>query len=218
MLKLLLLLLFLAAVSKPAFAQQEEKISFGVGLSYTPSAIPGDDQGHFGTAGMTNFFVPMQFGPYIRFEPELGLFFKSYQEEIPDSMGSSTTFLRTSDQQIVRAGFALFYTKQPDKDFQFGIGGRIGVISSEYEMHQAKAGVQDTDIHYGIFYLGAAFTVEYFIFKHFSFGGELQFIHYGFGAPLVTVGSNELSGYLSPDSPQQSVWSTNEVLSARFWF
>jgi hypothetical protein len=204
----------------PAFAQtdstHEENISFGVGLSYSPFAVPGDDQGHFGTAGMTNFFVPMQFGPYIRFEPEFGLFFKNYQEQVPDSSGS--TFLRTSDQQIVRAGFGLFYTKQPDKDFQYGLGARIGIISSEYEMHQAKATVQDSDIHYGIFYLGGALSVEYFVSKHFSFGGELQLIHYGFGAPLVTVGSNELSGYLSPDSPQQSVWSTNEVLSARFWF
>ena len=216
MMKSLLALILVMATFSPSFAQHEENISFGVGLSYSPSAVPGDDQGHFGTAGMTNFFVPMQFGPYIRFEPELGLFFKNYQEEIPDSSGS--TFLRTSDQQIIRAGFGLFYTKQPDSDFQFGIGGRIGVISSEYEMHQATTGVQDSDIHYGIFYLGGAFTVEYFVSKHFSFGGELQFIHYGFGAPLVTVGSDELSGYLSPDSPQQGVWSTNEVLSARFWF
>ena len=137
---------------------------------------------------------------------------------MPDSAGASTTFLRTADQQIVRAGFGIFYTRQPDKDFQYGIGARLGILSSEYEMHQAKAGVLDTNIHYGIFYLGGAFFAEYFISQHFSVGGELQFIHYSFGAPLVTVGSNELSGYLSPDSPQQGVWSTNEVLSARFWF
>ncbi|HET6402289.1 MAG TPA: hypothetical protein VFH95_12955 [Candidatus Kapabacteria bacterium] len=216
--KSLLAFALLATISSPSFAQHEENISFGVGLSYSPFAVPGDDHGHFGTPGMTNFFVPMQFGPYIRFEPELGLFFKNYQEQVPDSSGASSTFLRTSDQQIVRAGFGIFYTKQPDKDFQYGLGARIGIISSEYEMHQARTGVLDSNIHYGVFYLGGAFSVEYFVSKHFSFGGELQFLHYGFGAPLVTVGSNELSGYLSPDSPQQSVWSTSEVLSARFWF
>jgi len=218
--KLILSILLLVTISSMAFAQAEEKISFGVGVSYYPAAIPGDDSygGHFGAAGLTDFFVPMQFGPYIRFEPELGLFFKSFQEQIPDSAGASSTYLRTADQQIVRAGFGLLYTKQVDSVFQFGLGARLGIMSSEYEMHQNKDGVQDTDVHYGIFYLGGVFSVEYFLSQHFSVGGELQFIHYGYGAPLVTVGTNEYSGYLSPDSPQQGVWSTNEVLSARFWF
>lgn len=130
----------------------------------------------------------------------------------------SSTFLRTSDQQIVRAGFGVFYTRQVDSSFQFGIGARLGIMSSEYETHQASPGINDSDTHYGIFYLGGAFSVEYFVSKHFSIGGECDFIHYDFGAPLVTVGSNPLSGYLSPDSPEQGVWSTNEVLSARFWF
>jgi len=220
MLKFLFVLLLLAFMSSTTLAQQEEKITFGVGVSYYPAAIPGDYSygGHFGAAGLTNFFVPMQFGPYIRFEPELGVYFKSYQEQVPDSSGSSSTFLRTADQQIVRAGFGLFYTRQPSNDFQFGIGARLGIMSSEYETHQAATGVQDTDVHYGIFYLGGALSVEYFVSKHFSLGGELQFIHYGYGAPLVTVGNNPYSGYLSPDSPQQAVYSTNEVLSARFWF
>ncbi len=213
--------LFLALVSLPALAQTPENITFGIGVSYYPIAIPGDASyfgGNFTQAGLTDFFVPMQFGPYIRFEPELGVYLKSYQEQLPDSVGSSNTFQRTSDQQIIRAGFGVFYTKQIDSVFQFGIGTRLGILSSEYETHQSTAGVADSDIHYGVFYLGAAFSVEYYISKHFSIGGELQFIHYSFGAPLITVGSNEYSGYLSPNSEQQSVWSTNEVLSARFWF
>ncbi len=210
----------LLLVSHLAMAQTDEKISFGVGVSYFPAVIPGDDSygGHFGAAGLMNFSVPMQFGPYIRFEPELGLYFKAYQQQVPDSAGSSSTFLRTANQQIVRAGFGVIYTKQVDSVFQFGLGARLGIMSSEYETHQATSGVQDSDVHYGVFYLGAVFSVEYFISKHFSIGGELQFIHYDFGAPLVTVGSNQLSGYLSPDTPQQGVWSTNEVLSAKFWF
>jgi hypothetical protein len=214
------LFIILALISGSALAQTEEKITIGVGLSYSPFAVPGDDGGHFGTAGMTNFFVPMQFGPYIRFEPELGLYFKSYQEQAVDSSGPvKDTFQRNADQQIVRAGFGVFYTKQVDSVFQFGIGARLGILSSEYEMHQSRASVQDTDIHYGVFYLGGAFTVEYFVSKHFSIGGELQFIHYSFGAPLITVGtSNPLSGYGALNTPEQDVWSTNEVLSARFWF
>ncbi len=199
----------------------EEKITFGVGVTYLPITIPGDASyfgGNFTQVGLTDFFVPMQFGPYIRFEPELGLYFKNYQEQLPDSVGSTSTFQRTSDQQIVRAGFGVFYTKQVDSVFQFGVGTRLGILSSEYETHQSTAGVPDSDIHYGVFYLGGALTVEYFLSKHFSIGGELQFIHYSFGAPLITVGSNEYSGYLSPDMEQQSVWSTNEVLTARFWF
>ena len=214
MMRPLFIAILLVLTAYPVLAQTEEKIQFGVGVSYVPFAVPGDIDGHFGTAGMTNFFIPMQFGPYIRFEPELGLFFKSYQEQLPDS---SSTYMRTSDQQIVRAGFGVFYTRQPDKDFQFGIGARIGIMSSEYETHQNKAAIQDSDVHYGVFYLGGSFSVEYFVSQHFSIGGELQFIHYSFGAPLVTVGSNQLSGYAS-DSPQQSVFSTLEVLSARFWF
>ena len=214
MLKPLFVVALLLSISGSSLAQTEEKIQFGVGISYSPFAVPGDADGRFGTAGMTNFFVPMQFGPYIRFEPELGLFFKSYQEQVPDSSGGHS---RTSDQQIVRAGFGVFYTHRPDKDFQFGIGVRIGIMSSEYETHQAAAGVQDTDGHYGIFYLGGAFSVEYYVSPHFSIGGELQVIHYSFGAPLITVGSNNLSGYQS-NTPQQGVVSTNEVLSARFWF
>jgi hypothetical protein len=217
----LLATLFFVSVSLPALAQTEENITFGVGVSYFPAAIPGDASyfgGNFSTAGLTDFFVPMQFGPYIRFEPELGLYLKSYQEQLADSVGSSSTYQRTADQQIVRAGFGVFYTKYVDSVFVFGVGTRIGILSSEYETHQSTQGIPDTDIHYGVFYLGGAFTVEYFISKHFSFGGELQFIHYSYGAPLVTIGSNQLSGYLSPDLEQQSVWSTNEVLSARFWF
>ena len=211
--------LFLVCFSLPALAQTEEKITFGVGVSYFPAAIPGDAGylgGNFSTAGLTDFFFPMQFGPYFRFEPEFGLYFKSYQEQ--DSSASAGAFLRTANQQIVRAGFGVFYTKQVDSVFQFGIGARLGILSSEYETHQAAQGVSDTDIHLGVFYLGGAFSVEYFISRHFSIGGELQFIHYGFGAPLVTVGTDQYSGYLSPDTPEQGVWSTNEVLSARFWF
>ncbi len=207
--------------SSAGSANTPENITFGVGVTYLPISIPGDAEyfgGNFSEVGLTDFFVPMQFGPYIRFEPELGLYFKSYQEQVPDSVGSSNTFLRSADQQIVRAGFGVFYTKQIDSVFQFGIGTRLGILSSEYETHQSKAGVPDSDVHYGVFYLGGAFSVEYYISKHFSIGGELQFIHYSFGAPLITVGSNEYSGYLSPDLYQQGVWSTNEVLMARFWF
>ncbi len=218
--------LLLVCISLPALAQTPENITFGVGVTYYPIAIPGDAQyfgGNFTQAGLTDFFVPMQFGPYIRFEPELGIYLKSYQEQVPDSVGSSNTFGRTADEQIVRTGFGVFYTKQIDSVFQFGIGTRLGILSSEYETHQSTpvdypSAAPDSDIHYGVFYLGAAFTVEYYISKHFSIGGELQFIHYSFGAPLITIGSNELSGYLSPNSEQQSVWSTNEVLTARFWF
>ncbi len=198
-----------------ASAQIEENIRFGVGVSYSPTAIPGDVEGHFGTAGLSDFFIPMQFGPYIRFEPQLGIYFKSYQEQVPDSGGS---FLRTTNTQIVRTGFGVFYTKQIDSTFQFGIGTRMGILSSEYETHQATSDIQDSDTHYGIFYLGGAFSVEYLVSRHFSIGGEIQFIYYSYGAPLITVGNNPLSGYLSPDSPSQGVWSTNEVLSARFWF
>ena len=218
--------LFLAFLSLSAFAQTSENITFGVGVTYYPIAIPGDGQyfgGNFTQAGLTDFFVPMQFGPYIRFEPELGIYFKSYQEFVQDSVGSTNTFQRTADEQIIRTGFGVFYTKQIDTVFQFGIGTRLGILSAEYETHQGTpagypTAVPDSDIHYGVFYLGAAFSVEYYLSKHFSIGGELQFIHYSFGAPLITVGSNEYSGYLSPNSEQQGVWSTNEVLTARFWF
>jgi hypothetical protein len=204
----------LAQTEPATFEGGAEKIRFGIGISYSPLAIPGDDGGRFGTAGMTDFFVPMQFGPYIRFEPEVGIFLKSYQEQLSDSSGA---YQRTSNHQIVRTGFGIFYTRQVDKVFQFGIGARIGIMSSEYETHQEKVGVQDTDAHYAIFYLGGSFSVEYYISQHFSIGGELQIVHYTYGAPLITAGSNEFSGYLS-NSPQQGVLSTNEVLSARFWF
>ncbi|HWF43465.1 MAG TPA: outer membrane beta-barrel protein [Candidatus Kapabacteria bacterium] len=200
-----------------ASAQTEEQITFGVGVTFSPQAIPGDDEGRFGTAGMTNFSIPMQFGPYIRFEPEFGLFFKSYQEQLLDTATPNGIYVHTLDHQVVRAGFGVFYTRQPTSDFQFGLGGRMGVISSEYETHYEKAGIDDTDTHYGVFYLGGSLTVEYYFSRHFSIGGELQFIHYGYGSPLETVGSNPLSGYLNP-TKEQSIWSTNETLSARFWF
>ncbi len=217
MIRSLFLAILVVTISLPALAQDTthtEAIRIGVGVSYSPFAIPGDQYSRFETAGMTNFFVPMQFGPYIRFEPEFGLFFKSYNEAVPDSAGS---YNRTANTQIVRTGFGVFYTTQLDKAFQWGLGFRIGIMSSETETHQANINIEDTDAHYAIFYLGGAMSVEYFVSKHFSIGGELQFIDYSYGSPLITVGSNPLSGYLS-NSPTQDVWATNEVLSARFWF
>lgn len=198
-----------------ATGQTPENFRFGVGIDYSPVALPGDVQGHFETAGLTDFFVPVQIGPYIRFEAQLGLYFNNYQEQVPDS---GWTFLRTTAQQIVRTGFGIIYTRPVDSSFYYGLGVRTGILSSEFETHQATTGIQDSDTHLGVFYLGGVFSVEYFISQHFSIGGELQFIYYNYGAPLVTIGSNALSGYLSPDSPSQGVWSTSEVLSARFWF
>ena len=191
-----------------------ESIHIGISVSYSPLSIPGDVYGRFGTPGFMNFSVPLQFGPNIRFNPELGLYFNSYQEQVPDSSGG---FLRTSNQQIVRTGFSVLYTVQVDSVFQFGIGPRIGIMSSETESHQNNTQIQDTDAHYAIFYLGGVFGVEYYFSHHFSISGELQFMDYSYGSPLITVGSNPLSGYRS-DTPTEDIFATQEVLTAIFWF
>ncbi|SRR5579883_2320133 len=217
MLRYVLPIIILCSFVRPVLAQQDEKISIGVGLSFSPFAVAGDDQNKFGTAGMTNFFIPFQFGPYIRFEPEVGLMLQSNQEQVVDSTVPGGSYERYNDHQIVRTGFGIFYTRRTDKDFEFGLGARIGIMSSEYETHSDKASIQDTDTHYAIFYLGGALSVEYYFSPHFSIGGELQLMHYSYGSPLQTIGSDQLGGYANP-TKEQGVYATNEILSARFWF
>jgi hypothetical protein len=185
-----------------------EKVTFGIGITVFPSSIAGDLQARFQAGGFANIIAPIQIGAHILIEPELGFYRYSQDETLPD------TVKEHSDREIVRTGFGVFYSVEPDKYFEWYLGGRLGILSSEeHTTHSPITPAHvEFDHQWGAFYAGAAFGVEYFISPHFSIGGEIQINHVGYGAPVINENPNP-----SIDSAQ-SVWSTNVTLSARFFF
>jgi len=201
-----IIILVLLCFVFPASAQQTEhdpeKISFGVGVELYPSVLAGDLEARFQAGGFANFIVPIQLGPHILIEPEFGIYAYSADRQFPDTL--TTHFDRT----IVRTGFGVFYSNEPDKSFEWYLGARLGIMSSE--MHTNRSA--DTSAQWGVFYAGAAFGVEYFFSPHFAIGGEMQLNHIAYGAPIV----NEIAW--TPIDSVHNVWTTSVSLTARFYF
>ncbi|HYM20476.1 MAG TPA: outer membrane beta-barrel protein [Candidatus Kapabacteria bacterium] len=204
---LTLSLLLIVLCSARAIQAQEpdrdpEKISIGIGVNFFPSVLAGDAVSQFQQGGFANFIVPMQLGPHIFIEPEFGVYAYNASQTLSDSVKYHF------DRTIVRTGFGVFYSDEPDKNFEWYVGGRLGILSSK----QNVTGSKDTSAQWGVFYTGAAFGAEYFFSPHFSIGGEFQLNHFGYGAPIING---------VPDTPVDSVhnvWSTNASLSGRFYF
>ena len=210
-LRLFLCCAFFSVSTSCLYAQakeEPEKITFGIGISFLPSALVGDVQGRFQAGGFANIIAPIQVGPHILIEPELGFYRFDQDQTLPD------TIKEHYDREIVRTGFGVFYSVEPNKSFEWYLGGRLGILSTEQHItHSPITTAHEEFAHqWGAFYAGAAFGVEYFISSQFSVGGEIQFNHIGYGAPVINS-----SPYVSVDSTQ-SVWSTNATLSARFFF
>lgn len=189
-------------------AQDPEKITFGIGVNVYPSVIAGDLQQRFQAGGFADLIAPVQVGSHILIEPELGLYFYTADETLTDSAKEHDA------RQIVRTGMGAFYTVNIDKSFLYYFGGRLGILSSESQVKYSPESTVNTnfDQNWAAFYAGAAFGVEYFISSHFSIGGELQFNHIGYGAPVIKEAP------IPTVDSTQSVWSTNAALSVRFFF
>jgi hypothetical protein len=202
---------FFCIFAPEIYAQTEadpEKISFGIGITVFPSSLVGDVQGKFQAGGFANIIAPIQIGAHILIEPELGFYRYDQNETLPD------TITEHYDREIVRTGFGVFYSFEPDKFFEWYLGGRLGILSSELHItHSPVTSAHEEFAHqWGAFYAGAAFGVEYFFSPHFSIGGEIQINHIGYGSPIIN------SYFIATVDSTQSVWSTNATLSARFFF
>src|SRR5579872_1307229 len=179
--------------SLPAFnirAQTDpepEKITFGIGVTVFPSALAGDLEEKFQAGGFANIIAPIQIGPHILIEPELGFYRYDQDETLPD------TIKEHYDKEVVRTGFGVFYSVEPDKSFEWYLGGRLGVLSSELHIthNPITSAHQEFDHQWGAFYAGAAFGVEFFFSRHFSIGGEVQINHIGYGAPVINGNRSE---------------------------
>jgi hypothetical protein len=205
---LVTLLCFSVSIS---FAQPErdpERITFGIGVNVYPSVIAGDLQQRFQAGGFADLIAPVQIGPHILIEPELGLYFYTADETLPGEVAEHDA------RQIVRTGMGAFYTIDIDKSFLYYFGGRLGILSSESQVKYSPQSTVNTnfDQNWAAFYAGAAFGVEYFISSHCSIGAEFQLNHIGYGAPVI----NEAP--IPTVDSTQSVWSTNAALSVRFFF
>jgi hypothetical protein len=185
-----------------------EKISFGIGVELYPMALAGDFQSRFQQGGFANFIAPIQLGPHILIEPELGIYIYNQDQTLPDSVKEH------SDQSIVRTGFGVFYSNEPDKSFEWYLGARLGILSSESHTTHSPVTTSHAEFshQWGAFYTGAAFGVEYFFSPHFAIGGELQINHIGYGAPIID------GVPWTPNDSTHSVWSTNASVTARFYF
>jgi len=201
----------MSLVLSPAKAQDSrdpEKISIGIGVEFFPSVLAGDLASRFQQAGFANFIIPIQLGPNIFIQPEFGVYEYTQDQTLPDSVKEH------SSQSIVRTGFGVFYSNEPDKSFEWYFGGRLGILSSESHTSHDPVTVSHTEFshQWGALYTGAAFGVEYFFSPHFSIGGEFQLNHIGYGAPII-------DGIpWTPNDSTHSVWSTNASVSARFYF
>ncbi len=188
----------------------QETVRFGIGVGVSPLAIAGDVESKFMAAGFENFYFPIQVGPYIKVEPEIGLYFFSTDQTVQDSSGS---VIEHTARQIVRTGIGVFYTWKPDSVFMMYIGGRTGILSSERQTtHSRQSSIPDFDRNWAVYYAGAGLGAEYFFSHHFSLGAELQLTHYGFGVPVIKSDPTPTEDFT------QNATSTNTVLFARFYF
>jgi len=185
-----------------------EKITFGIGVTLYPGQIPGDLQDKFQAPAFVDLIAPVQIGPHIRIEANLGLYFYNADETLPSAVAEHDA------RQLVRTGMGLFYTVDLDKNLLCYFGGRLGIYSSESEVTYTPQSTVYTNFNqnWAAFYAGASFGMEYYFSNHFSLGAEFQFNHIAYGAPVI----NE-APVPTVDSTQ-SAWSTNAALTARFYF
>jgi len=191
-------------------AMAQETVRFGIGVGVSPLAIAGDVESKFTAGGFENFYFPIQIGPYIKVEPEIGLYFFTTDQTVQDSSGS---VIEHTARQIVRTGIGVFYTWRPDSVFTMYLGGRTGILSSERQItHSRQSSIANFDRNWAVYYAGAGLGAEYFFSHHFSLGAELQLTHFGFGVPVIKSDPNPTEDFT------QNATSTNTVLFARFYF
>ncbi len=204
-------LLLLLASSTPATLAQE-KVTVGVGVSFNPAAVAGDNSSHFQIPGMADYYVTAQIGDILRTEVQFGILIRSSDQTYGDSLGE---FNGHTSGVVMRFGFGAFYTWRPDSSFTVYAGPRTGVMaSSDYlTFSRTSAGYADQKTIWGAFFISGCFGAEYALTRHLSLGGEFQFTSTGFGVPNETPPA---TGY--PRDYKESVLSTDALVFIRFFF
>lgn len=141
----------------------------------------------------------------FRIEPEIG--FRTSKDKETEAKGSAV-FLGVGAFGMYQKGNLNIYA-----------GGRIelGFVSSEYVYtsgSSSSGSKRTTDIKRTMF--GPALGGEYFFADNFSFGGELS-IYYMVWKRTVTP-SNSNSNYENDNNDENSGFSSNTGLFARFYF
>lgn len=204
----LFLLLF---VLVPAGAAAQEKVTFGMGISFNPAAIAGDTSAHFQPAGLADIQFFMQVGPHFRADLISGLYHHTSDQTLMDAAGPYTMHLTGT---VFRVGMGVYYTWEPDTAFTLYAGPRVGILYSSLEADYAgSVNAPGNQTIWGAFFWGLSFGAEYALSAHFSLGGEFRTTSTGFGVP------NEL--YPSSTYPRdykQNVFSTDALILARLYF
>ncbi|MFI5253016.1 MAG: hypothetical protein ACHQQQ_11365 [Bacteroidota bacterium] len=207
-----MIIVIVLATFVPLKTPAQEKVTLGLGVSFNPSNVAGDNKFLFQSPGAADFYLFVKTGEYFRAEFQFGLLIRSQDQTYSDSLGE---FIGHISAAIVRFGFGAFYTWHPDSTFTLYAGPRTGVLSSsEYLSYSRPAkGYTDQKTIWAAFFISGCFGAEGAITQHVTLGGELQFTSTGFGVPNQIPPST-----VYPRDFKQNVFSTNALIFARFYF
>jgi hypothetical protein len=184
---------------------QQPGLHLGVGVSLNPAAIINPDNGVFLPVGLGNIYLPVQLVPWVRLEPEVGLFRVSQK-------ASGTGFSSSETSTVLRLGIGVFYVFPADHGFRAYIGPRAGLIrtSDKFEL----SGSPSTSTKRTDHFLGIALGGEYLFTPHFSLGAEAQLNR-------ISIGDEETdppSPFPPSGTSDQSVLSNNGLIFVRWYF
>ena len=145
-------------LSTAAFAEDERvtpRFGLGVGL--------GLESGH-GVAGI--IYAPMVVAPFLKLEPEIGLFQRS-------STHGSGDYESTTTNTDFRFGFGTYFMI-PIEELDFSVGLKLGLAYSGSETTTSLAD-ESSNNKYLAMDVGPAAGLEYYFGEHFSLGADVYF-------------------------------------------
>jgi opacity protein-like surface antigen len=186
----------LLVIAGRANAQQAESVKFGIGVTFNPSVVVGDNfEGPFLPVGLGDIYFPIIVTPQIKLEPQFGLFrFHSESANVDGRAEQTST--------VLRVGAGLFYVLRPRASVRVYLGPRVVFVRTSTSLQFGTFDEDDSRTDFG---LGPALGGEYLFSSHFSLGGEFQFNYLSLGAP-------------EDSNIDQNVITTNGLIFLRWYF
>ena len=217
-----------------SFAQEQNKIKFGIGINLNVGAPSSssfytfnqyDFEVFYRSSPPIGFLLPIIIAETYKLEPSFGLF--SYNSETtPSGTPGSTTSTRklTSSKVFLSLGIHPFFFRS--SSFKMYAGPTFGLgftsSSSEEPYYITPAPSKEvTEVTETDWMLSGVLGSEYFPIQQLSFGGEIRLTYTSFGNPERTYTITPAPQYpltTSTVERNQHSWETSAFLTLRWYF
>ena len=181
------------------------QVKVGVGIGLKPISY-GENNASITSGGIGSFYIPIQFPFGLKLEPEFAVY-SSHSES------SSKESSYNEDIDIVSYAIRGSYNFKVDSSLFYNTGIRVGWSKSNHDYWERNT-IYTVDVYhlsnkFTYYTIGISFGSEYFLYKNFSLGAEIQ-LNYNFaGKP-----KNESEFYTF----SKYSYGTSGIVFVRFYF